>query len=328
LHDLLAEAHDLASREPKIYEVMVAFDRVPDNKFGQPAGWIDSRGVATWLVTHQFKTTNVKQIGGIRLEIKARDPHAAADLTIGAIDNLVARARIATTSELHCLPSIWVAGAAEPYPFARRTPGLNLGALIRENVVYTKSGPEDSVDAAFEMLALLQTGSPIAAIAAGWAAIEAILGEPDDRGGAADRLAALTGITENYDRAKCVASAIMSNREITLSKWSDRATLQRMRRVLEQPTETLNDIRRYATFAFRRLYRQRNLVLHGGKTNAVALRACLRTAIPLIGAGIDRIAHAHYVEELPPLALAARAQVALRTIDGRLPMDCVNLLNR
>ncbi len=120
----------------------------------------------------------------------------------------------------------------------------------------------------------------------------------------------------------------MSNREITLSKWSDRATLQRMRRVLEQPTETLNDIRRYATFAFRRLYRQRNLVLHGGKTNAVALRACLRTAIPLIGAGIDRIAHAHYVEELPPLALAARAQVALRTIDGRLPMDCVNLLNR
>jgi hypothetical protein len=354
LHDLIAEAHTLASSAPKDYDVLVAFDRVPDKKFGRPAGWVDSKAVVAWLAIHKFTTANIKQIGGIRLQTSARDPQAAADATIEAVDNLVARARIATTSELRCLPMIWVAGEPDPYPFARRTPGLDLGALIRENVVYTKSGPEDAVDAAFEMLALLQTGSPIAAIAAGWAAIEAILGEPDDRGGAADRLAsivacsfpraeltalsyvlaredvamqtALAGMTENNDRAKCVAAAIMSNQVLTLSKWSDKATLERMKNVLAHPADALNDIRRYATFAFRRLYRQRNLVLHGGKTNAVALRACLRTAIPLIGAGMDRIAHAHYVEKLPPLAMAARAQIALSTIGSRPPINCVNLL--
>jgi hypothetical protein len=41
----------------------------------------------------------------------------------------------------------------------------------------------------------------------------------------------------------------------------------------------------------RRLYRQRNLVLHWGRMNAVGLRAALRTAAPLVGAGMDRIAH-------------------------------------
>lgn len=354
LSDLIAEAHTLALSAPQTYQVLVAFDRAPLKKFGRPDGWVESRAVVDWLAAERFSTVNVKQIGGLCLNISARDPQAAADSAVEAIDNLVARARIASTSELRCLPSIWVAGQAAAYPFARRTPGLNLRALIRENVVYTKSGPEDTVDAAFEMLALLQTGSPIAAIAAGWAAIEAILGEPDDRGGAADRLAAivacsfpraeltalsyaleredpamklsLAGVTENNDRAKCVAEAILANQALTLGAWSDRAMLQRMQNILKNPSEALNDIRKYAQFAFRRLYRQRNLVLHGGKTNAVALRACLRTAIPLIGAGMDRIAHGHYVEKLPPLAIAARAQIALSTIEGRSPIVCTNML--
>jgi hypothetical protein len=41
---------------------------------------------------------------------------------------------------------------------------------------------------------------------------------------------------------------------------------------------------------------------------------------------MDRIAHAHYVENLAPLALAARAQIALSTIGSRSPINCVDLL--
>ena len=63
-----------------------------------------------------------------------------------------------------------------------------------------------------------------------------------------------------------------------------------------------------------RLYRQRNMVLHGARMDAVALRASLRTAAPLVGAGIDRIIHAHYVGKVAPLPLTARAQIALATI--------------
>jgi hypothetical protein len=60
--------------------------------------------------------------------------------------------------------------------------------------------------------------------------------------------------------------------------------------------------------SIRRLYRQRNLVLHGGRTKAVALGPALRTAAPLIGAGMDRIVHGALVKESDPLYLAAKAE--------------------
>jgi|SRR5579871_294690 len=78
--------------------------------------------------------------------------------------------------------------------------------------------------------------------------------------------------------------------------------------------------------AFLRLYRQRNLVLHGGKTDGVALRASLRTAAPLVGAGMDRIAHAWYVDGLSPLELAARARISLDTVGSADSRKCVDLL--
>ena len=55
------------------------------------------------------------------------------------------------------------------------------------------------------------------------------------------------------------------------------------------------------------------MVLHWGKTDAVGLRASLRTAAPLVGAGMDRVAHAWFVEKTSPLELAARARVRLET---------------
>ena len=84
--------------------------------------------------------------------------------------------------------------------------------------------------------------------------------------------------------------------------------------MIREPRRTLALVQKHATNAFRCLYRHRNMVLHGALTNAVALRASLRTAAPLVGAGIDRIIHAHYVEELQPLPLVARARLALATV--------------
>ena len=85
-------------------------------------------------------------------------------------------------------------------------------------------------------------------------------------------------------------------------------------KMLREPRRTLMRVQEHAGSAFRRLYRQRNMVLHGARMDAVALRASLRTAAPLVGAGIDRIIHAHYVGKVAPLPLTAQAQVALATI--------------
>jgi hypothetical protein len=78
--------------------------------------------------------------------------------------------------------------------------------------------------------------------------------------------------------------------------------------------------------AMRRLYRARNIVLHGGALQGVAVESALRAAAPLVGAGLDRIAHATLVEELAPLDLAARAAVGLRLVGGETGLSVVDLL--
>jgi hypothetical protein len=88
----------------------------------------------------------------------------------------------------------------------------------------------------------------------------------------------------------------------------------------------LADVARAFRVALRRLYRTRNLILHGGATQSVALAASLRTAAPLVGAGLDRIVHAAYAEGLAPFDLAARAEVTLSLVDGETGLSVVDLL--
>jgi hypothetical protein len=76
----------------------------------------------------------------------------------------------------------------------------------------------------------------------------------------------------------------------------------------------------------RRLYRTRNIVLHGGSTQGAALKAALRVAAPLVGAGLDRITHAMLIEGLAPLDLAARAEVGLKLVGGETGLSVVDLL--
>ncbi|MGW0586174.1 hypothetical protein [Streptosporangium sp. NPDC002607] len=81
--------------------------------------------------------------------------------------------------------------------------------------------------------------------------------------------------------------------------------------LLADPRRVLGEVMGTYRITLRRLYRTRNIVLHGGAMQGVALHASLRTAAPLIGAGLDRIVHADQAEQLTPLDLAARAEVAL-----------------
>ena len=200
------------------------------------------------------------------------------------------------------------------------------------------------IHAAIELLSHLQSSSPGAAVAGGWAAIEALLSEPaNDNVEAADRLATLVacsypraeltalsydilradrglaarlqGVHENRRRCDIIADALLEGTLVSNQlRGSVSAAAARALEMLQHPRKTLALVREHASNAFRRLYRQRNMVLHGARTDAVALRASLRTAAPLVGAGIDRIVHAHYVGNVAPFPLTARAQIALATI--------------
>ena len=70
------------------------------------------------------------------------------------------------------------------------------------------------------------------------------------------------------------------------------------------------------------------MVLHGGSTSSVVLDATLRTTAPLIGAGLDRIAHHYFDSGMSPLDLAARAELATALVGGETGLSLVDLLQQ
>ncbi|MGW1676465.1 hypothetical protein [Saccharopolyspora sp. NPDC002376] len=70
------------------------------------------------------------------------------------------------------------------------------------------------------------------------------------------------------------------------------------------------------------------MVLHGGSVASVSLDATLRSAAPLVGAGLDRIAHSYFDTRLYPLDLAARAELACDLVAGETDLSIVDLLQQ
>ena len=302
---------------------------------------------------NDYDVAGVRQNGGFALNIKALDPEGAVDQVTEIVDQLVARLAVGTRRSLRLHGRLWIGGGRVAYEMNRKRRRVWVEALEREQQLYSINS-SGAIDAALELLSHLQSSSPGAAVAGGWAAIEALLSEPDDRAGAADRLAMLVacsfpraelttlsyaleksdpsfasrvaGITENRARCEHVAATLSGEGVNPAFGLSDHAATLRIRKLLKNPHAVLADVRQHAVIAFRRVYRQRNLVLHWGRTDAVALRACLRTAAPLVGAGLDRIIHAYYVDKLKPLQLVARARIALSTVGTTGGPSCTELL--
>jgi hypothetical protein len=357
LAKLIRAAHGLAREPPRRFRVLVAFAAVPAGKSGMPPHWVDAPAVSEWLRANGFGVSNIRQNGGVWFSVTACDPWAAVELALEAIDRIGARIAIGTDGQLAPLQVAWVDGQQRPFRLQRHRRGVEVHALYREDQLYAE-GSTSNVDSAIELLGpLASSGSPAAAVAGGWAAIEALLTGPGDteRVSAGDRMASLVACSfpraeltalsykvervggalgvrlnackSNRDRSAVVAIAIKRGEDLGVQDHSDRAAVARLQAVLMDPYQELHGIQDHVASGFRRLYRQRNIVLHWGRTDAVALRASLRTASPLVGAGMDRIAHAWFVDKVTPLELAARAKIRLEKVAHDEKETCVDLLN-
>lgn len=111
-----------------------------------------------------------------------------------------------------------------------------------------------------------------------------------------------------------------------MNRAADTAAVMRMRKLLARPSIELRAMKAAVSEAFHRLYRQRNLILHGGKLDGVALNASLRTVSKLAGAGMDRITHAQYVNGVRPLELVAKSELSMSLITEDTALTCVDLL--
>jgi hypothetical protein len=357
MSELLEACAALAARPTTTYDVMIPMEARPLKTDCLPAEWRDASSVSAWF-THNGHD-RIKQHGGLLFQIRARDPWDAVEQAIEMIDAVRSRFVLATRRKRHVrfFPDAWIGSVTGRFPLERRPRGVEVGSIQRTGRLFTVS-PDSPVDAALELLAPLDSGPPAAAISGAWAAIEALLVRPDDkeRGVAAtqrladlvacslpraelttlaykhasiasDELAAdLSNAPTNRDKAVLMASALLANRPLGLNDVSDVLAAARLRSFLTKPLPALVSLSQLSEQAFRRVYRQRNLILHGGRNNAVALRATLRTASPIIGAGIDRIAHSWFVSQTPPLALAARAHHRLHLSDQDGAVSLVDML--
>jgi hypothetical protein len=344
---------EMTDSPPREIKVLLAFGAKPMLRNGVPPSWLQGQSVIEWLRTHGFETAGVRAQVAIVLNVRARDMIGAAQVARGESDRYAARTLLATGHPLNRVPKLWVAGSAAPVDLDHDRRGVEVKELYREDRIFSADANK-SIDAALDLLAHLDGSSPTAAVAGGWGAIEGLLAPSSDRATAADNLASLVtcsfpraeltrlahlvrqnfpnnypelkSVSSNRERSRLIGNMIITNNMPTLPGLSDQAAVTRMRKLFRNPKVELEIIREVISDSFHRLYRQRNLILHGGKLDSVALTPGLRTVAKLAGAGMDRVTHGHYVQNLKPLELVAKANIALALVDAANPLACVELL--
>jgi hypothetical protein len=362
--DLLDEAAQLASASSRQFDVLVPFLAVPQQQLlaeGLPE-WRNGSQVRAWLAMNA-PAHSARQNGAFLYSIQAMDPYAAGRRAGELLDRLLARSSYTRHNRSGLKPSGWlrVKGLDESLALEPPARGVDVLSLEKERTLY-RILEQDLLDNALELAAPLNRGSRGPAVAGGWAALESVLYNPGDqadrkdgRAIAAIRMAAmvtcswpraeltalsyehqpgipdlltqeLANATTNRERAIAVAAAIQAGRPLVTRQASDAAAVSRMATLVASPRRSLQGARMVVEGTLRRLYRQRNIVLHGGSTQAVGLDATLRTAAPLVGAGLDRIAHAYLVDRILPLALAAKAELRLGLVGTQNAPSVTGLL--
>lgn len=367
LADIAAAAGDLISGHlPATFEVLVPFEAVSNDQHNRDsdAAWKSKRFVNEWLAENGTPFEG-RVAGGFLYTVTARDWHSAAEEVREIVDRLQARATYSRKlTRLKDFGILVVKGSQKPFPLQRPIRGGFVLSLVREQRLYAVH-ERTPLDNALELAAPMNHGSIATAISGGWSAVEALLLRGDDESDegrgvlAADRMAALIacswpraeltklsyahtpqspdrlsiqmrnldGASANRERARAVSDWIVAGNRLVLTDPRDVASEARMKGLLASPSANLQEVQRHMVSAMRRLYRHRNLVMHGGATHLQTLSMTLRTVTPLVGAGLDRIAHASIVRATTPVELATKAELHMSLLrSAEEPPNVVDLL--
>ena len=131
----------------------------------------------------------------------------------------------------------------------------------------------------------------------------------------------------NIERARLFQMHAAITPNINLQRSADNLALARIRPVLTQPKAQLERISEILTREFTRLYRKRNMIVHGGQIHESNLQAISDTLAPLIGAGVDRIVHHGLNSNISPIELSAVTQARLQYLTPTTATDPGNILN-
>lgn len=342
--ELFAEAQAMIEEEAVKFEVCVPLLSAPLRQLEADQGWRDAKATVAWLQDNGCSTSE-RLAGSLVYECFARDPWSAVREAHEIVNRCAARVTLAfrTKKELRSTSWAWVAGQDKKFQLRQSRRQVEVPNLMRTLGDARSYGDSTGFDDAIELAAAMEEGNPGTAITGAWAAIEGLLARVGEKGTvAADRMADL--VTCSWARAELTSLAWTATRPdsalaarlnalhrgarareleqilrdgepLEFEKAHDQAAVERMRAAVQSPAEVLARVRTYTSSAFRRLYTQRNLVMHAGSFHSCALRTTLRTLPPLVGAGLDRVAWgAQSDPAVSAVSLAARAEMELRLI--------------
>lgn len=351
LADLADSAREMAARPEAEYSVLVPFDELPDEDVPETSRFDKLSGTETTARLQGLDTSGLRYTSSLLFRTRGRDPWAAVERAQNIVARLRARSLVGVVGAARVVPSgaAFIEGKNARYQLDEPRRQIEVGAISRQAALFdvAEYNISTALDDALELAATLESGAPGAAISGGWAAIEGLLSYADVRGDAhkaADRLAALVACSypraelttlsyrhdgdgdlsqelevaeDNQARCLLVEEWLKRGQPLSLSSSADRAAARRMKSLVDDPS-VLIKVRDYVTQTLRRLFNQRNLVMHSGRFGHVALEATLRTAPPLVGAGLDRVVHASLESggEVDARTLAARAENELNLLRG------------
>lgn len=358
--DLIRELHSLGSKPPATFRAVFPVRRAPLSGKTKCKSWMQGHEVAAWLKANPATPPDPGErfAGAVTMELDARDHLAAVDSAAARFAMICDRAILGSRVPIESFGYFWLSGRQERFPIAPANRGVEVASISRQDRIYDVAPEHANVDRAIALLAELDHGPASAAVTSGWAALESLAmgpAEGEERVETAIRIASL--VTASFPRAELTTLAYSygashndalaaelrnatSNRERTMrildllragsvprfGRVEDTAAAMRMLQLIKDPIATMRRINQHLECALRRLYRLRNLVAHGGRTDSIVLEAGVRAAAPLVGAAFDRIHHASLSQNLNPIELIARAQLRMSLIDPTQPAQLVSLL--
>lgn len=358
LGDFVRAADEKLQRPVRSYTFCVPIETRPKFSISSSTtpGWMTSSDTAQWKRVHAPKAPNVRQQGSFLLTVQARDVNAAAEEARAVISNLVTKFQLGTTTPITVCSRMWSMEKKTDFPTQATNRLINVRSFERLGRVQELT----SIDYITNTLALahpLRTGAPHIAVMSGWSAIESLMvGPSDDQDVVAARRFSLivaasmvraeftklsrryiethddeasvqmSGCDENIARARLFQAHACANPTIDLGSETDNLALARIRPALTNPRQEVERITEILTREFTRLYRKRNMIVHGGQIHGSNLHSISDTLTPLIGAGIDRVVHVGLKHGIKPVELSAIAESRLDYLVPSTATSAGNLL--
>lgn len=357
--DFLREADARLKRPPKQYTFCVPVHSSPrfDDASRPPPGWLTAKQTTEWKAEFAAKAPGVPQQGSFLVEVTAHDINTAADRARTQISNLATKLQLGAKKPISLNPSMWSKDKGNEFPAHATNRVINVHAFERLGHLHDLNDTVDYITNTLALLQAVRTGSPHVAVVNGWAAIESLMVGPADEQDviAARRFALIVAASmlraelswlsrsyashhdgpaaeemqecsENLDRAKLFQRHLSSDPPLNLNAM-DMLALSRIRPALTNPRREIEKITGILTREFTRLYRKRNMIVHGGQIQENSLHSLSETLAPLIGAGIDRIVHVGLKHNVKPIELSAIAESRIHYLVPSTSTDAGNLLD-